>query len=144
MTQPVAPANQGSQNGRVVLWSVISLIVGLFIGHAITHHLMHRHYDAGFTTPYQAVLLINGSVYYGKMSGYGTSHPVLDDVYYIMTNTNPDNKQVSNVLVKRGKEPHAPDKMYLNAEQIVFVEPVGPDSKVGQLIREAEATPSAK
>jgi hypothetical protein len=27
--------------------------------------------------------------------------------------------------------------MYLNASQIVFVEPVGPDSKVAQLINEA-------
>jgi hypothetical protein len=28
--------------------------------------------------------------------------------------------------------------MYLNASQIVFVEPVGPDSKVAQLISQAK------
>ena len=43
----------------------------------------------------------------------------------------------TNVLVKRGKELHGPDRMYLNANSIVFVEPVGTDSKVAQLIDEA-------
>jgi hypothetical protein len=90
-----------------------------------------------FSTPYQAVVLINNSVYYGKLAGWGTSNPVLTDVFYIISKTNPDTKQVSNVLVKRGKELHGPDRMYLNGSQIIFVEPVGSDSKVAQLINEA-------
>lgn len=90
-----------------------------------------------FSTPYQAVLLSNNSVYFGKLSGYGTSNPVLTDVYYILSKTDPTTKQVQNVLVKRGKELHGPDRMYLNASSIVFVEPVGTDSKVAQLITEA-------
>jgi hypothetical protein len=40
------------------------------------------------------------------------------------------------VLVKRGKELHSPDRMYLNPSQIILVEPVGPNSKVMQLIME--------
>jgi len=91
-----------------------------------------------FSTPYQAVVLINNSVYYGKLSGWGTSNPVLTDVFYIMSKTDPtDPKKSSNVLIKRGKELHGPDKMYLNPSQIILVEPVGPDSKVAQLIAEA-------
>ena len=90
-----------------------------------------------FSTPYQAVLLSNNSVYFGKLSGYGTSNPVLTDVYYILTKTDQTTKQVQNVLVKRGKELHGPDRMYLNANSIIFVEPVGTDSKVAQLITEA-------
>ena len=90
-----------------------------------------------FNTPYQAVLLSNNSVYFGKLAGFGTPNPVLTDVFYIVSQTNPETKQVSNVLVKRGKELHAPDRMYLNASSIVFVEPVGTDSKVAQLISEA-------
>ncbi len=90
-----------------------------------------------FNTPYQAVLLSNNSVYYGKLAGFGTSSPVLTDVYYIVSQSNPETKQVTNVLVKRGKELHGPDRMYLNANSIVFVEPVGTDSKVAQLIEEA-------
>lgn len=30
-----------------------------------------------FPTAYQAVLLSNGAVYYGKLKGHGTPHPVL-------------------------------------------------------------------
>jgi len=41
------------------------------------------------------------------------------------------------VLVKRGKELHEPDRMYLNPNQILFVETVGPNSKVAQLIAQA-------
>ena len=90
-----------------------------------------------FTTPYQAVLLSNNSVYFGKLAGFGTPSPVLTDVFYIVSQTNPETKQVNNMLVKRGKELHGPDRMYLNANSIVFVEPVGADSKVAQLIAEA-------
>ena len=34
-----------------------------------------------FATPYQAVLLNNGAVYYGNLAGYGTRHPMLTDVF---------------------------------------------------------------
>ena len=92
-----------------------------------------------FTTPYQAVLLTNGSAYFGKLDGYGTSRPVLSEVYYIVTQNNPETKQSSNVLVKRGKELHEPDRMYLNPNQILCVEPVGTNSKVAQLIAQAQS-----
>ena len=91
-----------------------------------------------FSTPYQAVLLSNNSVYFGKLAGYGTPSPVLTDVFYIVSKTDPTTKEVQNILVKRGKELHGPDRMYLNANQIIFVEPVGINSKVAQLISEAE------
>lgn len=90
-----------------------------------------------FPTSYQAVLLSNGAVYYGKLEGYGTSRPVLNNVFYIVSRADANTKQVSNVLVKRGNELHGPDRMYLNPTQIVFVETVGKDSKVAQLISEA-------
>lgn len=87
-----------------------------------------------FPTPYQAILLSNGSVYYGKLESYGTPHPVLTNVFYILSSTNSETKQISNVLVRRGKELHGPDRMYLNPNQILFVETVGPNSRVAQLI----------
>ena len=87
-----------------------------------------------FDTPYQAVLLTNGAAYFGKLDGYGTQRPVLKEVYYIVTQTNAETKQTSNVLVRRGKELHEPGDMYLNPNQILCVEAVGPNSKVAQLI----------
>ena len=81
---------------------------------------------------------MNGSVYFGHLQNYGSRDPILVDVYYVVSQTNPETKQTSNVLVKRGKELHAPDRMYLNPSQILFVEPVGVDSKIAQLIKQAE------
>jgi len=87
---------------------------------------------------YQAVLLTNGSVYFGHLEGLGSPYPVLHDVFYVQSNVNPETKAVTNVLVKRGKEWHGPDRMIINERSIVFVEPVGADSKVAQLISESK------
>jgi hypothetical protein len=113
---------------------LVAILAGGGMGFAIGLQAGNR--GVTFSTPYQAILLSNGSVYYGKLQGYGTSHPVLNEVYYIVTSTNPETKQPTNVLVRRGKELHSPDRMYLNASQIVFVEPVGTHSRVAELINE--------
>jgi hypothetical protein len=86
---------------------------------------------------YYAVLLNNNSVYFGKLEGLGSEFPVLRDVYYVQSNVNQENKQVTNILVKRGKEWHGPDRMIISEKSIVFVEPVGADSKVAQLIAQS-------
>ena len=84
------------------------------------------------------MLLQNGSVYFGKVDSLGGPYVVLRDVYYVQSSVNPENKAVNNVLVKRGKEWHAPDRMILNAGTVVFLEPVSPDSRVAQLIAESK------
>jgi len=116
------------------------IVVGLLLGVAAASHIRGGKEPPrlAFTTPYQAVLLANGSVYFGHLQDFDTAHPVLTDVYYILTQTNTQTKQTNNVLVKRGKELHEPDRMYLTPNQIVFVEPVGPSSKVAQLIAQAK------
>jgi hypothetical protein len=116
------------------------LVAGLLVIVAAGWHIVQQ-YRTGksieFSTPYQAVLLTNGAIYFGHLNGYGTSNPTLTDVYYVVSKTNPDTKEVSNVLVKRGKELHAPELMYLNPNAVLFVETVGPNSKIAQLIAEA-------
>ena len=89
------------------------------------------------TTQYQAVLLTTGQVYFGKLEGLGNPFPILREVFYVQSTTDPQTKAINNVLVKRGKEWHAPDHMILNANMIVLVEPVNPSSRVAQLITEA-------
>jgi hypothetical protein len=90
--------------------------------------------DVKFDTTYQAVLLDNGSAYFGKLQGAGTDYPVLTDVYYVQSQVNQETKEVKNILVRRGNEWHSPDRMVLNARHIVFMEPVGPNSTVAKLI----------
>ena len=115
-----------------VVWILAGLLVAVGAGFHIFHSI--RPSSIRFTTPYQAILLTNGSVYFGHLHDYGTSHPVLTDVFYVVSQNNPESKQVSNVLVKRGKELHEPDRMYINPNQIVFVETVGTNSTVAQHI----------
>jgi hypothetical protein len=86
---------------------------------------------------YNAVLLDNNSVYFGKVADLGADYPVLTDVFYIQSTVNQETKQQSNILVKRGKEWHAPDKMILNARHIIMIEPVTEGSTVAKLIDRA-------
>jgi hypothetical protein len=113
------------------------LVAGLLVILALAWHMV-EHYRTGkgmqFSTPYQAVQLTNGALFFGQLHGYGGPNPTLTDVYFIVSQTNPDTKQVNNVLVRRMKEAHAPEIMYLNPNAVLFVEPVGQNSKVSQLI----------
>ena len=128
-------SNQRGSAAIQMVWAVTAIVV------IVAAFMIVRNTRPGepvkFTTPYQAVLLTNGTAYFGKLEGYGTPQPVLSEVYYIVTQNNPETKQNSNVLVKRGKELHEPDRMYLNPNQILCVEPVGEKSKVAQLIAQA-------
>jgi hypothetical protein len=119
-----------SGTGAVLLIIAIGLVIWFFGFRAKT---------VTMTTPYQAVLLSNGSAYFGHLEGLGTTYPVLHDVFYVQSVTDPQTKQVNNVLVKRGKEWHAPDRMILNANMIVLVEPVSTGSRVAQLISQAKS-----
>jgi len=122
--------------GGLVKIGIIALIALLLVGGA-GYWYMERG-KVAMTTPYQAVLLSNGSAYFGQLEGLGTPFPVLRDVFYVQSSQDPQTKQVSNILVKRGKEWHAPDRMILNSNMIVLVEPVNPTSRVAQLIAQAK------
>jgi hypothetical protein len=121
-----------------IIWTVAALVV-IAAGVAYTIGRARKS-DVKFPTSYQAVRLMDGSVYFGKLEGYGGPTPVLTQVYYIVSQTNPDTKQVSTILVKLGKadpyQLYKPDRIYLSSRQILFVEPVGADSQVAQKIKE--------
>jgi hypothetical protein len=126
--------------------TILLMVLGSFTGRLSTAALLVIGISAGacnkpkleMTTPYQAVLLTNGSAYFGKLEGLGTPFPILREVFYVQSVQDPESKKVSNTLVKRGKEWHSPDRMILNANMIVLVEPVNPSSRVAQLIAEAK------
>jgi predicted small lipoprotein YifL len=86
------------------------------------------------TTPYAAVMLDNGQLFYGKLVNAGSSFPELTDVYYIQSQVNQETKAVTSVLTPRRNDVHGPDRMFLNQRHVVLIEPVGTTSKVAQLI----------
>jgi len=91
-----------------------------------------------FTTEYQAVFMDNGQVFFGKIENPGADYPLLRQVFYIGRQASPDNKEVKNILIKRGNEWHGPEYMYINKQHIVVIEPVSGSSRVAQLIKEAK------
>jgi hypothetical protein len=97
--------------------------------------------DLKFSTEYQAVFLDNGQVFFGKLSDTGSSFLTLRDIYYVQTVVEREKKETTNILVKRGSEWHNPDFMLINTRHVLVIEPVGPNSRVAQLIREAQAAP---
>jgi hypothetical protein len=88
------------------------------------------------STPYHAVALMNGQVYFGRIETLGTDYTVLREVFYIQERQNPATKQVASVLIKRGGEWHAPDRMIINRAQVLLIEPVKEGSQVAKLIAE--------
>jgi hypothetical protein len=126
-----------SRRGLSILGGAIA--IGLLVSAGV---VLYRGFPVSpsveLMTPYQAIVLTTGQVYFGKLEKFGTAYPILTDAYYIQSQVNQDTKQVTNTLVKRGKELHGPSVMVLNAQHILFIETVNPDSTVGKLIEEAK------
>jgi hypothetical protein len=122
----------GRSGSRILVIAVVVVAIAI----AATGWMLVHPRAVPFTTTYQAVMLINGQTYFGRLEGYGTSNPILTEVYYVQSTIDPQTRQQSNILTKRVKDWHGPDRMYINPQQIVIVEPVNPDSRVGELIKE--------
>ena len=92
---------------------------------------------------YKAVFLDNSQVFFGKLVEAGPTYIELSDVFYVQSQVIPDKvdkdkKEVKNILIKRGNEWHAPDRMYINIQHVVVSEPVSRTSRVSDLIKEAK------
>jgi hypothetical protein len=91
---------------------------------------------------YQAVILSNSQLYFGKLSRLNTDWPILTDVYYLRGRQQAPETvkpgaapQPAFDLVKLGTEIHQPqDAMALNKSQIVYWENLSPDSQVIKVI----------
>ena len=115
---------------------IVTLVVGVVAGGMVARGpLLDK---PRLSTPYHGVLLTNGQAYFGKLEGIGSAYPVLTDVFYVQTRVDPETKKSNNVLVKRGREWHAPDRMVLNAAHILLIEPVSEGSPLAKIIADAK------
>lgn len=96
---------------------------------------------------WQAVFLVNGQVYFGKVKSVSNKTLTLNDIYYLQVVTKPlqttqqgtaataadGNQELT--LIKLGNEIHGPsDRMVINRDQIVLTEKLKSDSRVVQAI----------
>jgi hypothetical protein len=134
---PSEHVNKGTSLLVVVIVATLVGMVAAGVTAYFSQHVFHTRIE--LTTPYQAVQLSNGAAYFCRIKGLGTPYPVLEELYFIQRTQNPETKQVNNILLRRGGEWWQPDRMIVNANSIVSVEPVNPNSRVAQLISEEKA-----
>ena len=104
---------------------------------------------------YQAVLLSNGQVYFGKIVDNDTNYVTLKDIYYLQVVQQPPlqgtpqagqpaaQPQQSISLVKLGNELHGPvDEMHIGRTQILFYEDLKSDGSVVKAIDSYKANPT--
>lgn len=90
---------------------------------------------------YQAVFLVGGQVFFGKLQEQGDKYFALTDVFYLSVS-----EQTGQQLIKRGTELHAPkDPMIIPAAEILFIENLRDDGNVATAIRQFKpgAAPAA-
>jgi len=121
-------------NSRAPVAVALIIIAGL-IAISVFGQLSERRY-LHLTTPYQAVVLTNGQTLLGRLENPDSAYPRLVDVFYIQNQVNPDSKQMSINLIKRGKELHEPAYTIINSAHILLIEPVKPESRLGKLIED--------
>ena len=102
---------------------------------AVSIHQDYRRFHRPLmTTPYQAVTLIDGNVFYGRIDHLGSDHPVLREPFTVRREVDAQTQQPRYVLVWRKDEINGADHIIFPATSIAFVEPVRPDSTIGRLI----------
>jgi len=123
---------------KTIAWILCAAALVVATAQGVTAFLALRSHAAPeLSAPYHAVALNNGQVYFGRIDALGTDYTIVRDVFYIHSRVvNQDTKQVANILVKRGGEWHAPDRMIVSRSQILLIEPVTEDSQVAKLIAE--------
>lgn len=97
-------------------------------------------------SPYQAVFLTNGQVYFGRVANINNQYAKLNEIYYLIVQPGVQQQQEepqpqSNfTLIKLGDELHGPmDEMVINRDQILFIEPLKADSQVVKAIEDFKA-----
>ena len=121
--------------GRRLRWSLRWLIVPAAIGVFVAGNVDVRSLPLVGPERESAVLLQDGSAYFGHLDDSGESGMLaLRDVYYFKdANGSPTGLAVA--LVRRGAEAHEPaDGMRINRDKVLAVEQVGPTSAVAQAI----------
>lgn len=90
---------------------------------------------------YQAVFLLDGQVYFGKLSNHNARFSELHNVYYLkygkeLQQGGGDIQSQNLNLVKLGGEVHGPeDTMYISKDKILFIENLKDASSVVQAIK---------
>ena len=125
---------------------VFALLVGTF-GGFVWANSRRGTIDAGIDpNKYQAVYLMNGQLYFGKLVALETNHLKLTNVYYLQSGTSQDATATGNTnsadaaskfqLIKLTRAIYGPsDEMIISKDQVLYYQNLNADSKASQLIQ---------
>lgn len=129
-------------------WIIIGGIVVLLAAAAITWLVFtqNRANVAGIATDkYQTVYLMNGQIYFGKLTAMSDTQYKLSNVYYLQTATPDTTKEESSSqsnaannsqLIKLSNAVYGPeDEMMISKDQVLYFQNLNPEGRAAQLIK---------
>lgn len=138
---------------KVITWVLYAIVIIalIYLLYATKGFGIWKNAGTGIEkSKYQAVFMANGQVYFGKLNMTGDKMATLDDIYYLQVQqvqpkAETQSQQSKLTLIKLGNEIHAPeDKMYINTDQILFLENLKDEGKVVQAIKKYQSEGPAK
>lgn len=118
---------------------IVLIVLALIAAALVIFKVINNKNDVLIKKEWYAVKLVNDEIYYGQIGNIKSDPLVIEKVYYNYDSKNPEDQSNNLRLVKRGKESYGPSGvMNIIRTQILFIEPLKPDSKVLQAIMEYE------
>lgn len=126
---------------RIIIVIVVALVfigAGVWIGFRIANNSWGG--NGAALSPYSAVYLSTGDVYFGKLSWFPSPH--LDDAWYLSRTTDASGNTVVNVYPFNKVVWGPSDTLYFNSQQIIFSTRLTASSSVVQIMDNPSAAVS--
>ncbi len=133
------------RNIRIGIWLTFLVMIILIV--CFSFIIVKSNQTFVKKTDWQAVFLNNNQVYFGKVIKENKEVVVLKNIYYLqsaMSLQRSDDKSLQQqggefALIKLGNEIHGPeDEMFINKEQVMFIENLKEGSKIVKAIENYE------
>lgn len=135
------PAHREQRKGALLLPVLGALLAGLLLG-GLGASLLTRADDGDpfgggvDTTRYQAVILSNDKVYFGRLSSVSSEFYRLNDAFFLRETRDSAEAEPVRALLPVNREIHAPENsMLIRKEEVVLVENLDKDSPILTEIR---------
>lgn len=136
------------RNIRIGIW--LTLLIGIILIVGLSWIIVSSLDNSTFEkkTDWQAIFLNNNQVYFGKVVKENDLVVVVKNIYYLqsaMSLQRSDDKSLQQqggefALIKLGNEIHGPeDEMFINKEQVMFIENLKEESKIVKAIENYES-----